>query len=139
MILDAQTRLAPAQPITTGTQLSANTYDLGLARDIGRGLDLRVKVVVTTTFAGGTSLQVYVVEDTAASLASATVIVGGPVVPEAAMTMGATVLDIALPKVTKRYLGLQFVSVGTHAAGAVEGSILFDTDSNVTFAAITGF
>jgi hypothetical protein len=57
MITDAQTKFSDAQAVTTGTQVSTNSYDMGVARDIGRGRDLRVYANVTTAFTGGTSCR----------------------------------------------------------------------------------
>lgn len=139
MITDAQTKFSDAQAVTTGTQLSTNAYDMGVARDIGRGRDLRIFVNVATTFTGGTDLTVKVVESANSDLSSASVIATGPTVVEASLTAGKALLDIALPQTSKRYLGLQFVSTGTHTAGAVNGGIVMNTDSNTTFPAVTGF
>lgn len=139
MITDAQTRFSDKQAVTTGTQVSTNTYDVGSARDIGRGQELRIKVTADVAFTGGTSLQVNVIESANADLSSPTVIVTGPVIAEASITAGADLLDRHMPKSSKRYLGLQFVSVGTHTAGTVTGGIVLNTDSNTYFPANTGF
>jgi hypothetical protein len=139
MITDAQTKFSDAQAVTTGTQVSTNAYDMGVARDIGRGRDLRIYATATTAFTGGTSLQVNVIESANSDLSSASVISSGAVVAEAALTAGKVLLDIALPQTSKRYVGLQYVSVGTHTAGAVTGGIVLNTDSNTTFPAVTGF
>lgn len=139
MITDAQTKFSDAQAVTSGTQVSTNAYDMGVARDIGRGRDLRIYANVVTAFAGGTSLQVNVIESANSDLSSATVIASGPTIAEASLTAGKVALDIALPQTSKRYVGLQFVSVGVHTAGAVTGGIVMNTDSNTTFPAVTGF
>jgi hypothetical protein len=139
MITDAQTKFSDAQAVTTGTQLSTNAYDMGVARDVGRGRDLRVYCNVVTAFTGGTSLQVNIVESANSDLSAATAISSGVVTAEASLTAGAVLVDAPLPKTSKRYLGLQFVTVGTHTAGAVTGGIVMSTDSNTTFAAVTGF
>jgi len=139
MITDAQTRFSTAQAVTTGTQLSTNSYDLGSARDVGGGRRLKVFCNVGATFTGGTSLQVNIVEDSASNLGTATVVIAGQVIAEANLTAGAKLLDIDLPKTTKRYVGLQFVTVGTHGAGAVDAGIVLDTDSAIYYPANTGF
>jgi hypothetical protein len=139
MITDAQTRFSDAQAVTTGTQLSTNSYDMGIARDIGRGRQLRVYANVTTAFTAGTSLQVNIVESVNSDLSSSSVISTGAVVVEASLTAGKVLVDQPLPATSKRYLGLQYVTVGTHTAGAVTGGIVMDTDSNTTFPAVTGF
>jgi hypothetical protein len=139
MITDAQTNFSNAQALTTGTVVSTNSYDMGVARDIGRGRDLRIYCNVTTAFASGTSLQVNVIESVNSDLSSATVIASGPTVAEAALTAGKVALDIVLPQTSKRYVGLQYVNTGTHTAGAVTSGIVMNTDSNTTFPAVTGF
>ena len=139
MIQDALLRFSVVQVLTTGTQVSINSYDLGVAREAGRGDDLRVRVTVNSAFAGGSSLQVNIVEDSQGSLATATLVQGGTPFAEGALTVGKVVLDIVPPLTTKRYIGLQYVSIGTHTAGAVDGGIVFDTDSAVTFPAVVGF
>lgn len=139
MITDAQTKFSDAQAVTTGTQLSTNAYDMGIARDVGRGRNLRVVVNATTAFASGTSLQTNVVESVNSDLSSASVIATGAVIAEASLTAGKSLLDIVLPQTSKRYVGLQFVTVGTHTAGAVTGGIVMDSDSNTYFPAVTGF
>lgn len=138
MITDAQTRFSDNQAVTTGTQLSTNAFDLGSARDIARGEPLRVKVSVTTPFVGGTSVQANIVESANSDLSSATVISTGDVVPVASLTAGAVIRDSHLPKTSKRYVGIQYVSVGTFSAGNVFAGIVLDTDSGTTFPANTG-
>jgi hypothetical protein len=139
MITDAQARLSSAQALTTGTVVSTNSYDAGLARDIGRGQEIRVKVTVDTTFTGGTSLGVNIIESPNSDLSSPTVLLTGPVTVEASMTAGASLLDVVLPQTSKRYVGLQYVNTGTHTAGAVSAHLVFDTDSRTFFAANTGY
>jgi hypothetical protein len=139
MITDAQTKFSDAQAVTTGTQVSTNDYDMGIARDIGRGRDLRVYCNVVTAFTGGTSLQVNLIQSANSDLSSPTVIYAGTAVAEASLTAGANLMDIVLPKTTQRYIGFQFVTVGTHTAGAVTGGIVMNTDSNTYFPAVTGF
>lgn len=139
MITDAQTQFSAAQAITTGTQLSTNSYDMGVARDIGRGHTLRIYANATTAFTAGTSLQVNVVESVNSDLSSATIIATGTAIAEASLTAGKVLVDLPLPNTSKRYVGLQYVTVGTHTAGAVTAGIVLSTDSATYFAANTGF
>jgi hypothetical protein len=139
MYTDAQTRFSDAQAVTTGTQLSTNSYDMGIARDIGRGRQVRVYANVTTAFAGGTSLQTNIVESVNSDLSSATVIRTGAAIAEAALTAGKVLVDEVLPTTSKRYVGLQYITVGTHTAGNVTAGLVLDTDSGTYFAANTGF
>lgn len=139
MITDAQTQFSAAQAVTTGTQLSTNSYDMGVARDIGRGRAVRVYANVTTAFAGGTSLQTNIVESVNSDLSSATVIRTGVAIVEASLTAGKVLVDEVLPTTSKRYVGLQYITVGTHTAGNVTAGLVLDTDSATYFAANTGF
>ncbi len=139
MILDAQSQFSSSQALTTGIQLATNVYDMGIARDIGRGGSVRLFLEVVTAFTGGTSLQVNVIESNNSDMSSPNVILAGPVFAEANLVVGADLLNVVLPKTTRRYIGVQYVSVGTHTAGAVTGGILLNVDSNVTFPASTGF
>lgn len=139
MITDKQTRFSDAQAFTTGTQVSTNAYDLGLARDVGRGNELRVVATIDTTFTGGTSLQVQVIESASSNLSSPTVLASGAVIAEAAALAGTKALDVVLPTTSKRYLGIQVVTVGTHGAGALTAGIVMNSDSGDSFAAVTGF
>lgn len=139
MITDKQTRFSDAQAFTTGTQVSTNSYDLGIARDVGRGNELRVVATIDTTFTGGTSLQVQVIESANSDLSSPTVLFSGAVIAEAAALAGTKVLDAVLPTTSKRYLGIQVVTVGTHGAGALTAGIVMNSDSGDNFEANTGF
>lgn len=139
MITDAQTNFSSSQSPTTGTQVSTNAYDMGTARDLGRGRNIRVYDEVVTTFTGGTSLQANVIQSANSDLSSPTVIFTGTAIAEASLVAGAKLLDVVLPLTSQRYLGIQYVSVGTHTAGAVTGGMVLDTDSATYFTAVTGF
>lgn len=134
MITDAQTRLSNAQAITTGTQVSTNTWDgLATATNPGVGENRRVFAKVSTTLTGGTSVQCQLIQSANANLSSPDVLISGPVVAEAAAVAGAVLLDTIIPPtVTKRYIGVQYVNVGTHGAGAVEAHIVADV-SHMTY------
>ena len=138
MIIDAQTRFSNQQALTTGTELSTNVYDLGVARDVGRGAPLRVVVTVDATFTGGTNVTVNIIESANSDLSSATIIAAGTAIVEASLTAGAKLLDRVLPLTSKRYVGLQYVSTGTHGAGKLSGGIVIDSDSGTQFAGNTG-
>ncbi len=134
MLMDAQARPSFGQAITTGTQVSTDTIDLGAAIDNpGRsGMPLRAYASVSTTFTGGTSIQAQLISSASANLSSPTVLASGPVVAEAAATAGAVLIDVPFPDTTQRYIGFQYVSVGTHGAGAVTAGIVGGTDRNVS-------
>ncbi len=130
MIMDAQNRPSNAQAVTTGTQVSTDSIDLLAAIDNpGRsGQNMRAIAVVSTTFTGGTSIQAQLISSASSNLASPTVLASGPVVAEAAAVAGAILLDVPMPDVAQRYLGFQYVTVGTHGAGAATAGIVAGTD-----------
>lgn len=134
MYMDAQARPSLAQAITTGTQVSTDTIDLLSASDNpGRsGTPLRAVAVVSTTLTGGTSVQAQLISSASSNLSSPTVLASGPVVAEAAAVAGAQLLDVPVPDVAQRYLGFQYVTVGTHGAGAVTAGIVGGSDRNAS-------
>lgn len=138
MITDAQTWLSKQQALTSGTAYS-NSYDRGVAGDMGRGQPIRARVSVSTTFTGGTNETINLVESANADLSSPTVLLSSGAVLEAALTQGAVLLDVVVPRTTKRYVGFQYVASGTHGAGAVDAMFVLNTDSGDAFAAETGF
>jgi hypothetical protein len=154
---------------TTGTQVSTNQLDLGIiglplsasgggARDIGIGDDpaMKIAVIVTTTFTGGTSLQVNIQgapDNGSGAPGSYTTMLSGPVVVEANL-LGATstsfagtrVLDVDMPRpapaqALPRFIQLQYITVGTHTAGAVKGFLVLDRNDIPlgTTAALSGY
>ncbi|QGP80007.1 Bbp16 family capsid cement protein [Sphingobium sp. CAP-1] len=139
MITDREARFSLAQAVTTGTQYSTNSYDTGVkASSIGDGEELLLTVNVGTAFAGGTSLAVNLVDSANADLSSPTVLAGSGVIAEASLTAGVRLLKMRVPSNTQRYVGLQFVTVGTHSAGTINANIVRDADSNRTYAFETG-
>ena len=129
MITDRQLTFSNNQAVTTGTQLSTDVYDTGAAGiNINTNRELQVYVAVTTAFAGGTSLNVNLIQSAAANMSSPDVLASSGVIAEANLTRGAVLLRLAVPRTSKRYLALQFVTVGTHSAGTIWGGIVLDTD-----------
>jgi len=132
---------------TTGTQNSTNTIDLHMAgipvlannqgaRDIGIGDDPAMKLVVwvTTTFTGGTSLQVGLqgAQDNGSGAPGAfTTWWTGAAVVEASLVAGTRLYDMDMPRpppgiAVPRFLRMSYVSAGTHGAGALEACIVLD-------------
>ena len=60
-------------------------------------------------------------------------------ITEANLTEGKLLLRTGVPRTSQRYLGLQFVTVGTHTAGTIFGGIVRDTDDSVYPAFETGY
>lgn len=144
MILDKQNLLSDAQSlaVAAGSHLSTNTIDLGAsgtspilgqlaARDVGQGEPLDLLVQVVTTATGGTSVQAQVVQaDDAALSSNLEVLAESGVIPTAQLVAGYQFKVAFVPiGVTKRYLGVRYVTVGTHTAGAVTAGIVADRQS----------
>lgn len=133
---------------TTGTQDATNIVDLGVisgvppsasgggARDIGVGDDpmLKLLVVCTTAFTGGTSIQAQLSgapDNGSGTPGSYTIMWTGPTILEANATQGAYLANVDVPRQIPgqpmpRFLKLTFISAGTHGAGTVEGTIVID-------------
>lgn len=133
MIMDAQNRPSNAQSVVgTGTIVSTDSIDLLSAADnIGRSAQpLRAIAVMTTALTGATSIQAQLIESANGNLSSPTVLASGPVVAVAAAAAGAKLMDAAMPDTAARYLGFQYVIVGTSTGGAVTSGIVGGTDRN---------
>lgn len=148
---------------TTGTEVSSNVIDLGVisgipsaangggARDLGVGDDpsLKLMIAVTTAFADGTSLQILLQgapDDGTGAPDTYTTMYTGPAVVEANLIAGARLADIDVPRpvpgqAIPRFLRLEYVTVGTHTSGAVEGTIVLDRNDQPlgTTGALSGY
>lgn len=129
MMTDRELTPSNNQSPTTGTQVSTDVYDTDMdGLNINTNRELQIFAGVTTAFAGGTSLKVQFVESDNADLSSADVLAETAAIAEASLTAGARLLAQALPRTSKRYLGFQFVSAGTHTAGQVFAAIVCTID-----------
>jgi hypothetical protein len=109
----------------TGTNtsvLSTNTYDLGAARDLGKGEPLELVIETITAASGGTSVQFQIIQaDDAALTSNVQVINQTDAIVIATLTLGKQIslhVDRVEPLAAKRYLGVRYVLVGAVAAGA---------------------
>lgn len=137
---------------TTGTQAASNIIDLGLAgipsyangggaRDIGVGDDpsLKLSAIVTTAITGGTSLQLQLQgapDNGSGAPGSYTTMWTSAAIAEASLVAGAQLANVDVPRVVfgqalPRFLKLNFISVGTHSAGAIECQIVLDRDDQI--------
>lgn len=135
MIMDAQNRPSNAQSVVgTGTIVSTDSIDLLSPLDnLGRsGVPIRAVAVMTTALAGATSIQAQLIESANGNLSSPNVLASGPVVAVAAAGAGAKLLDVPVPDTGARYLGMQYVIVGTSTAGNVTAGLVGGTDRNST-------
>jgi hypothetical protein len=134
---------------TTGTQNSTNVLDLGItsglpasavngggARDIGIGDDpaMKLQVQVIVAFTGGTNIAIALqgAPDAGSNTpGSWTTMYTGPTVVEASLIIGARLADIDMPRpvpgqAIPRYLRLNYISSGTHTAGAIFAGLVVD-------------
>lgn len=137
---------------TTGTQAASNILDLGInglptsangggARDLGVGDDpaLKLSALVTTAFASGTSLQLQLQgapDNGSGAPGSYTTMWTSGAIAEASLVAGAQLANIDVPRPVPgqpvpRFLKLNFITVGTHTAGAVEAQIVIDRDDQI--------
>src|SRR5216684_2483627 len=132
---------------TVGSQVSTNQLDLGItglptsasgggARDIGIGDDpaMKLLVQVMTAFTAGTSLQIVLQgapDNGSGAPGTYTTMLSGPVVAEASLIIGARLLDDDMPRpvpgqAIPRFLRLNYITVGTHTAGALIATMVLD-------------
>jgi hypothetical protein len=135
---------------TTGTQQSTNVLDLVNARDLGIGDDpaMKLLVMIMTTFTGGTSLDVQLQgapDNGSGSPGTYTTMWDSGVILEADLLAGRYISNVDLPRiwlpspyqpgkqVLPRFLRLQWVSAGTHGAGALVGFLVLDRMDQISY------
>jgi hypothetical protein len=131
MITDAQNRPSNNQSLAGAAATTASTDSIDLLtanRNIGRGYDMRAIATATVAFTGGTSVQVNLIQSANADLSSPTVIATGTAVADASAVAGRTLLDVPMPTTSARYIGFQYVTLGTHTTGSVSAHIVSNTD-----------
>lgn len=143
---------------TTGTQAASNIIDYGITngvpaggattpanRDMGIGDDpaLKVVAIVTTAITGGTTLQLQLqgAPDNASGVTGTYYTLWtGYAFAEAQLTQGAVLANIDFPRGLPynasaggpiRYLKMNFISTGTHTAGAIECFIALNQDLQI--------
>ena len=131
MITDAQNRPSNAQSVVgTGTIVSTDSIDLLTAnRNVGRSFPMRMHAVMATGLTGGTSIQAQVITSANGNLSSPTVVATGPAIVTASATAGAEILDVYIHGTTQRYLGVQYILVGTTTVGTVTAHVVAETDN----------
>src|SRR5712664_650877 len=134
--------------VMTASGSSSNQLDLGISglplsaagggdRDIGIGDDpaMKLLVIVSVAFAGGTSLQINAQgapDNGSGAPGSFVIYASGPVVALASLVVGARLFDIDWPRPAldfppPRFIQLGYVVVGTMSGGgAVTGYLVLD-------------
>jgi hypothetical protein len=129
MILDKQLLFSDGQDLSgaAATTLGTNVVDTTIARDVGRSGRARIVAVIDTAFTGGTAVYAQLVQaDNAALTSNKEVLATGATIADAAALAGKYLLDAALPYTSKRYIGIQYVTTGTHTTGGVSAGIVLD-------------
>lgn len=168
MILDAFLQFDSALnlALAAGTYNSTNVIDLGVvnglpasivggggggARDIGIGDDpaMKLLVLVTTTFTGGTNIQASIqgAPDNGAGVPGAyTTMLTGPLVVLANLIQGTRLMDDDMPRpvpaqAVPRFLRMQYVTTGVFTAGVVESLLVLDRHDQIetTNAVLSGY
>lgn len=99
--------------------------------DPGKGEHPELLIRVTQPFAGGTSIQVQLVQaDDAALGTNMEVLSESPAVPDATAVLGFRFRLNEIPSgITRRFLGLRYVLVGgPHTTGKITAGILMDSE-----------
>ena len=143
MITDKLLRVSEDQAVTA-TAVSTNTIDLGVARDIGQGMDLYMVFTVTENFATLTSLTIDVITDDNAALSSGAVnaSTGAITLASGGLAAGqqyAVRINPDIAGVAERYMGAKYTVSGSNAtAGKIPADIVTDIQDGKKFYA-SGF
>lgn len=134
MYMDAQNRPSFNQSLAgTGTIKSTDRIDLLTSIDNpGRAGMLRAVAVLTTALAGATSVQAQLISTENSDGTSPRVLASGDVISLASAAAGTKLLDVPLPDTDDRYLGFQYVIVGTATGGTVTAGTVAGTDRPAT-------
>ena len=141
MIFSAQQLFSDDQAITASAD-SNNVIDLGVAAvpygaaaalndDVGKGAKIPLLVQVTEVFNNLTSLEIKI--STGSTTALGTNVIS-QVIPVADLIVGKQIALDVLPKdITERYLGIEYVVVGTApTTGKITAGIVMGVQSNFT-------
>lgn len=141
MINDNNLRVSTAQALTT-TAVSADSVDLGVARDVGDGENLFMVFTVNAALTGGTSVDFQVVCSAAGALSSPTVIGSSGPIAAAQLTAGRQIPVRINPRPIglqgQRFIGAQYTIAGTFSAGTVTADMVKDYQDGRDFYA-SGF
>ncbi len=129
----------------TTTRPSTNVFDLLAARDVGVPNPLGIHVVVTETFAGGTSLVVaqqvcateggtYLTINQSALILTANLIAGQEIYRVPIVMNQANNQTSGIVAAPGRYFRLLYTVVGTNTAGAVFAYVNPNMDRNAFYA-----
>lgn len=131
MLTDALLQLSSAQAVTASA-VSANTIDLGQARDLGPGKQLYLNITVdeAALAAGAATVTFQAISSAAANLGSPTVLAQTDAIGKAELVIGKCI-SIPIPpsvlaaqRLGQRYLGANYVvATGPLTAGKFTATI----------------
>lgn len=129
MLLDAKLRFSNAQAITA-TAASTDVIDRGDTKDVGRGADIPLVIQVVEAFNNLTTLTVDVQTDDNSSFSSPRSLFT-VALPLADLKVGFQAPVITLPKLTERYLRVNYTVTGTApTTGKVTAGITAGVQTN---------
>lgn len=124
MIFDKENLFSEDQAVTA-TAVSTNVVDLGVDRDIGKGVPVPVVIQVTEDFATLTSLTAEIQTASDEAFSSPEVLATSGAVPAADLVTGKQLALQYMPLGTKRYLRINYTVAGTTAtAGTVTAGVV---------------
>jgi len=131
MFVDKELLLSDEQAIcNAGSELSENIIDLGVAKNIAKGRQLYVIIIVDESVATATSIDFQLMTDDTTTVSSGAIMVSTGAIARASLTAGRA--PIVLPvgdalNSAERYIGLYYVLAGSNAtAGKVTAFIGID-------------
>lgn len=137
---DRETQFSDNQTVASGTVVGTDVYDTGLpaGANLNQNRELQILAMVETAFAGGTSINAQFVESDNADLSSPDVLAESGAVAVANLTANAQLLATAVPRTSKRYVGVRYVVVGTMSAGGMSAGIVRDIQTENFLPQATG-
>lgn len=124
MILDKENLFSDDQAITASAA-STNVVDLGVSRDIGKGVPVPVLIQVTADFATLTSLTAEIETSDDEAFSSSETLATSGAIPAADLVAGYQFPMQYMPLGTKRYVRVNYTVAGTDAsAGTVTAGVV---------------
>jgi len=130
MILDTQSLFADAQAVTATGGISTNVYDKNAAKVFfGRGRPMQILVVVTTAFGSGgaTTMQIELVTDDNAGMATPTKVAAGDVVAKIGFwDQAGYIYTMPMPPYNdlERYFALRYtIATGPFTSGNLTAGV----------------